>query len=79
MRSVQVLECDASHGGSSFSLKEKDEGGDNDKVELRREIRAWWDDTGKRLESLEGKEAEVGIVRILRLQYRPPFFEKPFF
>ncbi|KAK0200125.1 hypothetical protein DFS33DRAFT_126576 [Desarmillaria ectypa] len=56
---VQVLEGDASHGGSSFSSKEKDEGEANlEKVDLRREIRAWWEDIDKRLDSLEADEAK---------------------
>ncbi|PBK68105.1 hypothetical protein ARMSODRAFT_1085713 [Armillaria solidipes] len=55
---VQVIEGDVSHGKSSFSSKAKDEGEDNlEKVELRREIRAWWEDIGKRLDLLEVDEA----------------------
>lgn len=55
---VQVLQSDASHGGSSFSSKEKAEGEDNlEKVELQREISAWWEDIGKRLYLLEVNEA----------------------
>ncbi|KAK0220784.1 hypothetical protein EDD85DRAFT_796885 [Armillaria nabsnona] len=41
-------QCTASHGGFSFSSKEKDEGVDNlEIVDLRREILAWWEDMGK--------------------------------
>lgn len=55
---VQVIEGDTSHGGSSFSSKAKDKDEDNlEKVELRREIRAWWEDMGKRLDILEADEA----------------------
>ncbi|KAK0442446.1 hypothetical protein EV421DRAFT_586681 [Armillaria borealis] len=50
---VQVLQSDPSHGGS-FSSKEKAEDEDNlEKVELQREISAWWEDIGKRLDLLE--------------------------
>ncbi|KAG7441741.1 uncharacterized protein BT62DRAFT_1079896 [Guyanagaster necrorhizus] len=56
---VQVLASDASNGGSSFSSKEKGEDDDNlEKIELRREIRAWWESIGTRLDLLEAIEAE---------------------
>lgn len=43
----------------SFSSKGKDEGADNlEIVGLRREILAWWEDMGKKLDSLGAKEAE---------------------